>query len=62
MAQRISRRDSLVWVERKTVLKEINEVVQVLRFRIVHACRRSHESCPQVTRWLHNSQGFDGSL
>ena len=62
MAQCISRLDPLIWVERETMLKKINEVVQVPRFRIVHACRRSHESRPKVPCWLNHSHGLDGSL
>lgn len=41
--ERIQRPDSLLRVERETMLKQVDEMVQIPAFGVVHARRCSHQ-------------------
>ena len=62
MAERIRRFDPLVRVERETVLKEVDKMVQVPSLGVVHPSRGGHEPRPQVACGFHHSHGPNGSL
>lgn len=56
MLQRLTWGYSLVRVQREALLQQVDEVVEMPGFGIVHPCRCSVEPGSQVSRWLHYGQ------
>lgn len=62
MAQRICGFDPLVGVERQAVFQEVDEVVQLSSFRVVHAPGCGHETGPEIASWFDHWESPDGCL
>lgn len=62
MPQRLRRLNPLIRIQRKTLLQQINKQIEVLRLRVVHARRRTHQARAQVAGWLDDGEGLDCGL